>query len=164
MSLKTPHPLFLAAGSSPYEVAKAGVQAFMLSGRYRTERLCRFWSNNPSGYCLAPACAGLAIYENIEHILTSCSSLSLVRQRLVNFTIEYSKSVPVLSQIILELTNPNNPLFVQFLLDCSSIPIVISAVQLLGQEVLHHLFKISRTWCYSLHRARMRLLGRWRQF
>ena len=164
MSLKTPHPLFLAAGSSPYEVAKAGVQAVMLSGRYRTERLCRFWSNNPSGYCLAPACAGLAISEDIEHILLNCSSLSPVRQRLVNFTIEYTRSVPVLSQMILDLTNPNTPLFLQFLLDCSSIPVVISAVQLLGHEVLHHLFKISRTWCYSLHRERLRLLGRWRRF
>ena len=136
----------------------------MLSGRYRTERLCRFWSNNPSGYCLAPACAGLAISEDIEHILLNCSSLSPVRQRLVNFTIEYTRSVPVLSQMILDLTNPNTPLFLQFLLDCSSIPVVISAVQLLGHEVLHHLFKISRTWCYSLHRERLRLLGRWRRF
>ena len=164
MSLKTPHPLFLAAGSSPYEIAKAGVQAVMLSGRYRTERLCRFWSNNPSGYCLAPSCAGLAVSEDIEHILSSCSSLSPVRERLINFTIEYSKTVPVLSQMILGLTNPNSPLFIQFMLDCSAIPVVISSVQSLGDEVLHHLFKISRTWCYSLHRARLRLLGRWRAF
>ena len=71
MSLATPHPIFLSAGSSPYEVIKAGVQATFLSGRYRTERLCRFWSNNPQGFCLLPSCAGREIYEDEEHILLS---------------------------------------------------------------------------------------------
>ena len=40
MSLTRPHPLFTTEGSSPYEVAKARVQALLLSGRYRTEVLC----------------------------------------------------------------------------------------------------------------------------
>ena len=42
MSLVSPHPIFLSAGSSSYEVTKAGVQALFLSGRYRTEKLCRY--------------------------------------------------------------------------------------------------------------------------
>ena len=36
MSLSQPHPIWTSAGSSPYEVRKATVQARMLSGRYRT--------------------------------------------------------------------------------------------------------------------------------
>ena len=44
MSLSSPHPLWLSAGTSPYEVIKATVQATMLYGRFRTEKLCRHWS------------------------------------------------------------------------------------------------------------------------
>ena len=36
MSLANPHPIWTSAGSSPYEIRKATVQARMLSGRYRT--------------------------------------------------------------------------------------------------------------------------------
>ena len=46
MSLASPHPLWTSTGSSPYEVAKAIQQARFLSGRYRTESLCKHWSNN----------------------------------------------------------------------------------------------------------------------
>ena len=56
MSLQEPHPMWKAAGSNPYEVSKTIVQAKMLSGQYRTEQLCRFWSNNRLGVCLAPGC------------------------------------------------------------------------------------------------------------
>ena len=44
MSLTNPHPIWLHAGS-PYEVKKAVIAARMLSGRYRTDRMARFWSN-----------------------------------------------------------------------------------------------------------------------
>ena len=41
LSLTKPHPIFISAGSSSYEVSKASVQALYLSGRYRTEKLSR---------------------------------------------------------------------------------------------------------------------------
>ena len=50
-SLTHPHPLWMAAGSGPYKVNKATILARMISGRYRTEKLCWFWSDNPGGYC-----------------------------------------------------------------------------------------------------------------
>ena len=65
MSLSKPHPLWTTASSNPYEVNKAVVQARMLSGRYRTESLSRFWSNNPNGYCLLPHCSGKSVKEDI---------------------------------------------------------------------------------------------------
>ena len=164
MSLTKPHPLFTTAGPSPYEVAKARVQALLLSGRYRTESLCSKWSSNPGGYCCTPRCEGREIKEDIEHILLHCSSLAVTRTRLASFTIKYSLSVPLLSETLLSLTQPNHTLFCQFLLDCSVIPQVIELSQRHGQIVLHHLFKVTRTWCYSLHRDRLRLLGRWNPF
>ena len=161
MSLASPHLLLSTAGSSPYEVAKAHIQSLFLSGRYKTERLCRFWSKNPGGHCLLPLCKGKSIPEDVEHILVGCTSLSSAREILINFTIHHAISVPSLTNIILTYSNPNHPLCSQFFLDCSTIPEVISAAQLLGPWVLERLFKISRTWCYSLHRERLKILGRW---
>ena len=161
MSLSSPHPLWTTAGSSPAKVLMATVQALMISGRYRSESLCRHWSKNKQGFCLlSPACS--TTVEDIPHILQSCSGLGPVREKLVSFTINYTKNIPtIISELILSLSNPTNPKFCQFLLDCTCIPEVIRTVQLHGQAVLDHLFSISRTWVYSLHKSRMKILGRW---
>ena len=160
MSLSSPHPLWTTAGSSPAKVSMATIQTHMISGRYRSESLCRHWSKNKQGFCLlSPGCS--ATVEDLPHILQSCSGLAPVREKLVNFTIKYSKNVPAISELVLNLSNPTNERFCQFLLDCSCIPEVIEAVQLHGHAVLEHLFNISRTWVYSLHKSRMKILGRW---
>ena len=161
MSLSKPHPIFTTAGSSPYEVTKASIQALFLSGRYRTERLSRHWTQNSEGFCLTPSCVNKSIYEDEEHILLHCESLSSTRQNLVNFTANYANSVPLLSTTLLTLTRPEHLLYFQFLLDCSVLPQVISLAQVHGEDVLYHLFKVTRTWCYSLHRDRLKILGRW---
>ena len=49
-SLVSPHPMWTCAGGSSYESNKSLVVAKMISGRYRTEMLCRFWSTNKNGY------------------------------------------------------------------------------------------------------------------
>ena len=161
MSLTRPHPLYVTAGSSPYEVTKAGVQGLFLSGRYRTELLCSNWSSNSGGFCLCPSCVGLEVEEDVEHILLHCDSLSPVRERLAAFTRTASKLQPHLSDTLLSLTRPDNELFLQFLLDCSVIPQVIRLAQEHRREVLEYFFKVSRTWCYSLHRERLKILGGW---
>ena len=127
----------------------------------RTEKLCRFWSKNTEGFCLLPSCEGLQVVEDIEHMLSCCPSLNKARQVLVDFTINYSSGVPLLSDALLNFTNPYNPVFHQFILDCSSLPDVISLHQEHGQQVLNHLFKVTRTWCYTLHKERLKILGRW---
>ena len=164
MSLTTPHPSIASAGPSPYEVSKALVQVLFLSGRYRTEKLCRFWSNNPNGYCLGPLCRERSVVEDEEHILLQCRSLATTRQNLLEFTMSYARLYPFISETLLRLTNPNHPQFTQFIIDCSVIPEVIALTQTFGQIVLNHLFKVTRTWCYSLHRDRLKFLGRWRSF
>ena len=158
-SLTKPHPLWLTAGASPYQVTKALVQAKMLSGRYRTERLMRHWSKNKDGNCLLPSCDGLS--EDLEHILVTCKSLSVTRQSLASFTKDYAIRFPQIASIVQFYCSPTNPQFVQFLLDCSCLPDVIVTAQMFGEDILHHLFRITRTWCYSLHRSRLKLLGRW---
>ena len=160
MSLSSPHPAWTTAGSSPSRVAMATIQVQMLSGRYRSESLCRYWSTNKGGFCLiSPACT--VVKEDIPHILVHCPGLAPVREKLVRFTFDYCKSFPPLTDIITTLCIPKNPNFIQFLLDCSVLPEVILATQVFGSDVLYHLFHVTRTWVYTLHRTRLNLLGRW---
>ena len=163
MSLTTPHPMWTTAGCSPSKVAMASIQAQMISGRYRTEQLCSHWSNNKTGSCLlSPNCSSSV--EDLTHILSSCHALQPTRDKLKSFTLEYCQDVPTIKELTLSLCTPSSPVFCQFLLDCSSIPSVILAVQNQGSGILNHLFHITRTWVYTLHKERMKLLGRWNHF
>ena len=86
------------------------------------------------------------------------------RERLVEITVKYSQPSPVLLDILLRYTNPQSSHLIQFLLDCSTLPEIIALVQIHGDKLLHQLFKVTRTWCYSIHRDRLKLLGRWRKY
>ena len=151
------HPIYLTAGSNPYEVAKAVVQGRMLSGRYRTEQLARHWSSNREGYCQGVMCD--QICETLEHILLWCPSYSLTREKIVSLWL--SNTIPFVSSLVTSILNGSSISIVQFLLDASSHPLVISLAQNLGSEVLKTIFHLTRTWCYAVHRHRAILLGRW---
>ena len=53
--------------------------------------------------------------------------------------------------------------FVQFLLDPSVVPLVISDVQK-KNYTLDKVFSLTRTFCYGIHRRRLHLLGRFNYF
>ena len=160
MSLTSIHPIWSTAGYSSSKVAMATIQARMLSGRYRTEYLCRHWSKNKAGICLlSEACS--STLDQLPHILAVCPALQPTRDKLVKFTMSYCQRVPYLSHIIFKYLRPDHPLYCHFIIDCSTIPQIISATQEYGNEALAHFFNITRTWCYSLHRERMKILGRW---
>ena len=132
----------------------------MVSGRYRTEYLCRHWSKNMHGFCLlSPSCK--STIEDLPHILLNCPALQPTRNRMISFTMDFCMKNPPVGQLVLQFLSPYHPLFCQFLLDCSVIPEAIAMTQLLGPETLDFLFHITRTWCYALHRERLKLLGRW---
>ena len=161
MSFTTPHPIWSSAGSSPAKVTMASVQARMLSGRYRTEALCSNWKINCTGLCLLSQSCSSSV-EDLEHILSHCTALDPTRTKLMDFTLHYCRDVTDLSNLILSFLNVTNKHFCQFLLDCSTLPEVVNAAQLLGAKYVHqHLFNITRTWIYSLHKERLKLLGRW---
>ena len=165
MSLCKPHQLFLTASDSTYEVIKATIQAKMLSGRYRTEKLCRFWSQNRKGICLFECCRDLEIPEDLHHILSVCPALEEIRGKLHRFTNSKCSTLPSeVTKIVIGHTRPCDPLFVHFLLDCSQFPEVIRCVQKYGPKILATTFHITRTWCYSLHRERLKMLNRWKNF
>ena len=166
MSLSTPHPVWTTAGSSPANVAMATVQSVMLSGRYYTEALCSHWSKNKKGLCLLSPMVCRDTVEDIRHILQICPALSPCRHNLALFTEAYSEKIenPEIGTLLANLCDASHPSFIDFLLDCSSLPEVIVGVQQHGQVVLHHLFRVTRTWVFVLHRERLKILGRWNNF
>ena len=157
LSLTQPHPIFTSLQGNPYELRAASVQALLLCGRYRTEKLRRHWSRNREGYCINQECYNLKQVESREHFLLHCRSFSDERRRLHRIITDFSADKPVLKNL---LDNyffiDDNTVRMQFILDPSVLPNVISAAQIFG-GVIHQLcFKVSRLWCRSLHAARMK--------
>ena len=130
----------------------------MLSGRYRVGSLLKYFSSNDTGIC--ELCNSEE--ENLSHILIPrCPLLKEQRELLILYSRNILKNSLTCSEIFEEILIDNNEeLLVQFVLDCSILPAVIKAAQQ-DSSILPLLFKISRTWCYSMHRTRLKLLGRW---
>ena len=160
LSLSCPHPLWSSLDSNPFQARAANIQALFLTGRYKTARLCRHWdSSNRDGYCPFDSCRSSDILEDIEHLLLHCPAHYETRRRLWRMTASFTAQLPLLAPIIHEyLYAQENDLTMQFLLDCSTLPLVIAARQLHGQNIYVALFKLTRTWCFSIHRSRQQLL------
>ena len=158
MSLTKCHPLYTACGSSPWEVEKAVTQSRLLSGRYRLESLTCHWTpGNRGGLCSLPGCWGTPSSHkgDVEAFLLTCPSLSTTRLELTISTLRFLHDKPQLDEIVRQclVLSP-----VQFWLDCSTMPAVISAMQRVGDSVLVALFKITRNYCHRLHVARNKLI------
>ena len=161
LSLSFPHPIWTSLDGNPFHTRAASIQALFLSGRYRSEKLCRFWSSNKDGYCLFEPCNSMKILEGRKHVLIHCYSYCDNRRRLMDMTFNLVAHMPALSPIFSEyLYNDDDDLTMQFLLDCSTLPLVIAARQFYGDIIHRTLFKFTRTWCQSIHRSRLNLLGR----
>ena len=80
-----------------------------------------------SGFCtLSSECSNEL--DDIDHILRSCNALAPTRFKLREFTQCTILHLPDdIKATVLSLTNPSMPSFVQFILDCSVIPAVISS-------------------------------------
>ena len=157
MNLTKPHPIWVTAGSNPYEVSKAIQQARFLSGRYRSAKLMRHWGNNKDGFCLAPTCHNTV--ESLEHILVQCKAYTESKTRL--YSLWLSTRNKVVFKLVLEALSSETEYLVQFLVDCSVLPSVVKATQENGHVILKELFYLTRSWCFSIHKQRMKILGRW---
>ena len=159
MSLTTPHLIWSTCGSNPYEVHKAVIQAKMLSGRYVTDKLSRYWTQNKAGICSIPTCTGQDI-GSLEHLLLFCPALSDARESMVELWQAVATEHQELHSIIYSvLSGQTVETFVQFLLDCSCFPAVIRLKQNSGLQLVSRLFYLTRSWCHSMHRSRMNKLG-----
>ena len=124
---------------------------------YRSENLVRHWSKNKDGFCYSVTCTNKV--ETIEHILIQCSAYSDCKRKL--YSLWLSATNPVVYKLVLEAFSSETSYLLQFILDCSVLPTVIAATQRHDFIVLKELFHFTRTWCFTIHRQRMKMLGRW---
>ena len=163
MSLTKPHPIWSSCGSNPFECHKAVTVARMLSGRYLTDNLQRHWTpDNKEGFCLLPACQGQNSKSlgTLEHLLLFCPALSHTRVKLLDLLLKISVEHQALTTILSNaFTKPNHSTLLQLLLDCTSMPDVIHATQFSGDDLQNRLLYLGRTWCYAIHRERMKQMN-----
>ena len=151
MSLSRPHPIWTSAGS-PFEVSKAVVSARMLSGRYRTDLLAKHWSkSNPEGWCRLPGCDGEE--GSLQHILLHCPALAETRAKLISHWSAFLVPRPWLFPVVAHHTLGDDQLRLQFLLDASTLPMVIASNKC-TPEILPSCLYLARTWNFSIHLTR----------
>lgn len=159
MSLDKPHPLWTTCGASSYEVNKACIQAKYLSGRFRTDKLLSHFSKKNSIFCqLHPEQPAVG---DLEHHLVLCPSLEDRRTLLFQYWDSLTSNSAPCREIITRMKSANLSMFMQFILDCSVFPEVISATQKHGGIIFRILFKATRTYCYSMYRERLKRLDKW---
>ena len=162
-SLNTPHLLWSSAGCKPYEVSKARIQLLFLSSQYPCAEHTRHWApDNPQGLCSYTPCKDNEVTESPEHVLLHCPAYTSTRQNMYSLCFKLTNRVAfsIVTNILFKTRNTNKHLM-QLLLDCSVLPEVIRAVQVHGEKVFSDIFFLSRIWCFSIHRERMKRLGKW---
>ena len=161
MSLSRPHPIWTSAGSSPYEVKKATVQARMLSGRYRTCWLRRHWSGDQSGNCNIPGC--INVPGTLQHLATGeCPGLHNSLVRAVALWKSFLSDNPMLFSVVKHFSLGDPTSFLSFLLDPTTQPLVISLTQIHGTIISEKLCYMTRTWLFYMHKERLKLLQLWK--
>ena len=159
MSLSSPHPLWTSCGDNSYELNKACIQAKYLSGRFRTDKLLADFSKENSPFCqLHP---DSQTEGDLLHHLVLCPSLASRREVLFEYWDKISATSPHCYEILAKMKTTNPEHLLQFVMDCSAVPEVIAATQAHGKSIYSILFKATRTYCYSMYRARLKLLNQW---
>ena len=155
-SLTKPHYMWVLAASNPYECAKSSILAKMVSGRYRTDMLTRYWSNNRSGYCRAPSC--LATPGTLEHLLATCPALNKTRQRMYQMWLERSVMFPALHATIRAVINATEDTVTQFVLEPLSFSDILSDFISLGTSFAQSLSFLTRTFAFYMHKDYQKLI------
>ena len=156
MSLLRPHPLWSTCCSNSYEICKAVCQSRMLSGRYRSDKFVRHFSDT-DGSC--QLCRD-DVSGSLEHLLLYCVSLTTSREKLLQ-NMNRNNDISDISKCLINSAFLAETTAIQLLLDCSTMPGVILTTQTEGPHILEEIFRFSRSFCYTIHKSRMKLLGRW---
>ena len=124
MSLTKPHAIFTSCHANPYEVNKCVATASLLSGRFKSDYMSRHWdTKNKEGLCLL--CPASPAKGDLIHLLALCPALQESRDKLLAYWHTRTASNIQLSSLLCSKLAAAPTIFVQFLLDASSDPIVI---------------------------------------
>ena len=160
LNLKQPSLLWLMAGNNSFECAKSLVVGKMISGRHRSDYLCRHWTpSNRDGFCLADTCNEVA--GDLAHMLFVCPALENLRTRLFNFWLLKSECYPDLYEVMQQIICSPILTKMSFVLDPCLIPAVLALCSVHGMEVLTHVYYLARTYAYYMNRGKLISLGRW---
>ena len=173
MSLTKTHPIWTSCSNNSYKVSKSVIEAKLLSGRYRSDRLTRHFQRNTSnGDCRI---CNEKVPSTIEHLLLQCHSLAATRCNMFNWVTERqdlsARTKAIISEIFSSTSVTDK---IQLLLDCSCLPETwlqkssflnssfltnpISSRQD-GDQTQSEIFKFARTWCFSVHVQREKILN-----
>ena len=111
-------------------------------------------------YLHLSSCTDTNQLESPEHILLTCPAYTTTRNNMFNMCMNVSN--PISFQLVSTIfSSGSHTKIMQFLLDCSPLPEVVSCAQMYGEDIYSDLFYLSRTWCFSIHKERMKRLGKW---
>ena len=101
---------------------------------------------------------------DLEHLLIVCPALDHVRHRLHSLWCMKTVDCPPLHIFILKILGSCPKQQVKFILDSAACPEIVDMMQKYGQEIINRVMYLTRTWAFSIHRSKMKLLGRWPGF
>ena len=102
----------------------------------------------------------LGLIENILYVYLKKKLCHKIKFDLCDLCI-FVATFPVCNSILRNAKTTEPDMFLQFLLDCSSLPDVIKAANQHGPIIFKILFKATRTFCYTLYRKKRRMLDQW---
>ena len=150
-SLTKPHYMWSTTSGKPYETSKVTIQARMLSGRFRSEMFCRhFSSSNREGYCTANTCT--KILGTLEHILVTCPSLNLIRERMYSMCLENTIMFPSLHQLLRDVLASSEEMKTQFFLEPLAFQCVLQDSESIGPQYIQTVSYITRTFVFRIFR------------
>ncbi|MEW8544375.1 MAG: reverse transcriptase family protein, partial [Candidatus Thiodiazotropha sp.] len=134
------------------DVKKANTKLRLLTGTYILQenrvKFNQYVVDDTCTLCLANA-------ESREHFLVECSSLEKVRQQFKPHIVQLLSQNNAEAQVKMYLSKAEN--MTQLLLDSSLCGAKGGLV--LSKEIDFELEKLTRNWCFALHRCRSELLG-----
>ena len=95
----------------------------------------------------------------VEQLLTSCEALTEKREQIEKYWFQQAEDNIHLQELLSRMLASPVHLLVQFLLDPSVLPDVLSGCQQ-GHYSLEDVFILTRTHCYAMHRRRLQLAGK----
>ena len=153
-----PHPLWLSCGSSASAVKAATVQARVLAGKYRDDKVLSKFDMSLAGKCTLLGCDFFP--GDCTHWLSfECPALSAVLISTLNNVLKVLRPWPLLLDVVYDALSKSNEEWASFVVDPSTYPSVIVLKQQFGEQSIWPLFKLSRALIWCFHREQKRLKG-----